>query len=176
MDTKLKDEEASLLLQCGSFWPDSMVDRSAFVKMLLHVLNVEAGTDHQVANWEEELTASGACNASGVVDVKHFAAFCLQGGIKGTGAVLGVLPRPQQEDKTLAAPSEPSNEMLAAANPQPARDPDKTLTLSTLRTAVIIGKQKKALPSLEDQAGAVVVVHSKEYVLGETLGQGGGGS
>eukprot|EP00971_Amphidinium_carterae_P139722 2768188-Amphidinium_carterae.1 len=29
------DEEASPLLQCGSFWPDSLVDKSLFVTMLL---------------------------------------------------------------------------------------------------------------------------------------------
>eukprot|EP00971_Amphidinium_carterae_P220256 4372658-Amphidinium_carterae.1 len=80
----LTHEETSVLLQCGSFWPDSMVDKVAFLEMLLHVLNVEAGTDYQIARWEEELTASGACNASGVVDVKHFVAFCQQGGIEGT--------------------------------------------------------------------------------------------
>eukprot|EP00971_Amphidinium_carterae_P197733 3924486-Amphidinium_carterae.1 len=32
------------------------------------------------------------------------------------------------------------------------------------------------LPSHEDQTGAVVVVDSKPYVLGESLGRGGGGS
>eukprot|EP00971_Amphidinium_carterae_P216971 4307220-Amphidinium_carterae.1 len=32
------------------------------------------------------------------------------------------------------------------------------------------------LPSPEDQAGAVVVVNSKQYVLGQRLGKGGGGS
>eukprot|EP00971_Amphidinium_carterae_P055023 1084169-Amphidinium_carterae.1 len=60
-------DDASLLLECGSFWPDSMVDRSSFMQMLAHALNVES---HGIQNkrWEEELTASGACNASGVVD------------------------------------------------------------------------------------------------------------
>eukprot|EP00971_Amphidinium_carterae_P188167 3735047-Amphidinium_carterae.1 len=46
-----------------------MVDESSFMKMLLHVLHVEAETDNRSERWEEELTASGACNASGVVDV-----------------------------------------------------------------------------------------------------------
>eukprot|EP00971_Amphidinium_carterae_P291656 5789972-Amphidinium_carterae.1 len=84
----LTHHEASLLLQCGSFWPDSMVDKRSFVKMLLHVLNVETQPDIQTERWEEELTASGACNASGVVDVKLFVAFCLEGGVKGTETVL----------------------------------------------------------------------------------------
>eukprot|EP00971_Amphidinium_carterae_P106656 2112810-Amphidinium_carterae.1 len=61
--------------QYGSFWPDSIVDKSSFMKILLHVLNVEAETDNRSERWEEELTASGACNASGVVDVKHVVAF-----------------------------------------------------------------------------------------------------
>eukprot|EP00971_Amphidinium_carterae_P311903 6199851-Amphidinium_carterae.1 len=66
-----------------------MVDKSSFMKMLLRVLNVEEGTDHQSERWEEELTASGACNAlSGVVDVKHFVAFCLQEGVEGAETVL----------------------------------------------------------------------------------------
>eukprot|EP00971_Amphidinium_carterae_P243199 4829667-Amphidinium_carterae.1 len=63
----LTDNDASLLLECGSFWPDSMVDKSSFMKMLVHALHVEA-RDAQSEHWEEELTASGACNASGVVD------------------------------------------------------------------------------------------------------------
>eukprot|EP00971_Amphidinium_carterae_P340194 6478403-Amphidinium_carterae.1 len=75
----LTDDDASLLLECGSFWPDSMVAKSSFMQMLVHALNVETHDIHS-ERWEEELTASGACNASGVVDVKHFVAFCLQGG------------------------------------------------------------------------------------------------
>eukprot|EP00971_Amphidinium_carterae_P113788 2254647-Amphidinium_carterae.1 len=63
----LTRDDASLLLEGGSYWPDSMVDKSSFVKMLVHVLNVETN-DIQSERWEEELTASGACNASGVVD------------------------------------------------------------------------------------------------------------
>eukprot|EP00971_Amphidinium_carterae_P173499 3439280-Amphidinium_carterae.1 len=63
----LTDDDASLLLECGSFWPDLMVDKSSFMNMLVHALNVEAH-DIQSERWEEALTASGACNASGVVD------------------------------------------------------------------------------------------------------------
>eukprot|EP00971_Amphidinium_carterae_P314762 6256892-Amphidinium_carterae.1 len=77
----LTHDDASLLLQCGSFWPDSMVERSSFMQMLAHAMNVEA-PDIQSERWEEELAASGACNASGVVDVKHFVDFCLQGGVE----------------------------------------------------------------------------------------------
>eukprot|EP00971_Amphidinium_carterae_P144408 2862001-Amphidinium_carterae.1 len=44
----------------------------------------------------------------------------------------------------------------------------------TLSPAVIGGQIP--LPSPEDQAGAVVVVDSKQYVLGERLGRGAGGS
>eukprot|EP00971_Amphidinium_carterae_P239823 4761094-Amphidinium_carterae.1 len=60
------------------------------MQMLLRVLNVEAGTDHESERWEEEeeLTASGACSASGVVDVKHFVDFCQQEGIEGAETVL----------------------------------------------------------------------------------------
>eukprot|EP00971_Amphidinium_carterae_P253531 5033641-Amphidinium_carterae.1 len=65
--------------------------------MLVHVLNVEAQPDSsETERWERELTASGACNASGVVDVKHFVAFCEQGGLQGAETVQGVLSRPQQ--------------------------------------------------------------------------------
>eukprot|EP00971_Amphidinium_carterae_P150720 2988309-Amphidinium_carterae.1 len=78
------------------------------MKMLLHALNLEAH-DIQRERWEKELTASGACNASGVVDVKHFVAFCLEGGVERAETVLGVLSIPQQKDEGLAAPSEPSN-------------------------------------------------------------------
>eukprot|EP00971_Amphidinium_carterae_P072861 1440935-Amphidinium_carterae.1 len=42
-------------------------------------------------------------------------------------------------------------------------------------SAAVIGEQTP-LPVPDDQAGAVVVVDSKHYVLGEKLGQGGGGS
>eukprot|EP00971_Amphidinium_carterae_P068277 1352139-Amphidinium_carterae.1 len=142
--------------------------------MLLHVLNVEAQPDIETDRWEEQLTASGAGNASGVVDIKHFVAFCLQGGIEGAETVLGALSRAQQENERLAGPSEPSNEMLAAINTHPARNPDRSLTLSSLRTAVI-GDQPP-LPLPKDQAGALVVVDSKTYVLRERLGSGAGGS
>eukprot|EP00971_Amphidinium_carterae_P068121 1348520-Amphidinium_carterae.1 len=84
----LTHEEASLLLQCASFWPDSMVDKSLFMKILLRVLNVEEGTDSQSERWEEELIASGACNASNLVDLKHFVAFCMEGGVEGAETVL----------------------------------------------------------------------------------------
>eukprot|EP00971_Amphidinium_carterae_P276058 5478060-Amphidinium_carterae.1 len=140
--------------------------------MLVHVLNVEP--DIQTEGWEEELAASGACDASGVVDVKHFVDFCLQGGLEGAETVHGVLFTMQEEDERLAAPPEPSEGMLAAANPHPARNPDKSLTLSTLPTAVI-GEQTP-LPLPKDQAGALLVVRSKTYVLGERLGSGAGGS
>eukprot|EP00971_Amphidinium_carterae_P132737 2629038-Amphidinium_carterae.1 len=36
--------------------------------------------------------------------------------------------------------------------------------------------EQAPLPSPEDQAGAVVVMHSKQYVLGERSGRGAGGS
>eukprot|EP00971_Amphidinium_carterae_P274062 5439323-Amphidinium_carterae.1 len=42
--------------------------------MLLCVLNVEGQPDIRT----ERLTALGFCNASGVVDVKRFVAFCLK--------------------------------------------------------------------------------------------------
>eukprot|EP00971_Amphidinium_carterae_P090248 1786672-Amphidinium_carterae.1 len=63
----LTNDDAALLLECGSFWPDSMVDKNSFMQMLVHALSVETH-DIQNEHWEEELTASGACNASGVVD------------------------------------------------------------------------------------------------------------
>eukprot|EP00971_Amphidinium_carterae_P019388 381764-Amphidinium_carterae.1 len=94
-----------------------MVDKSSFMQMLLHVLNVEAGTDHQIARWEEELTVSGARNRSDIVDVKHFVAFCMLGGVARVESVLGVLCRPQQEDERLADPSE--HERLDGATTKP---------------------------------------------------------
>eukprot|EP00971_Amphidinium_carterae_P249188 4946262-Amphidinium_carterae.1 len=54
----LTHEETAILWQCGSFWPDSMVDKSSFVKMLFHVLNLEAQPDSETERWEQELTAS----------------------------------------------------------------------------------------------------------------------
>eukprot|EP00971_Amphidinium_carterae_P101461 2008299-Amphidinium_carterae.1 len=131
----LTHDDASLLLECGSFWPDSMVDKSSFMEMLAHAMNVEAPYI-QSERWEEELTASGACNVSGVVDVKRFVAFCLQGGVARTETVQAVLSRPQQEDERWAAPSKPSNEMLAATKTNPSnplvRDLDwESWTLST---------------------------------------------
>eukprot|EP00971_Amphidinium_carterae_P198399 3937672-Amphidinium_carterae.1 len=87
--------------------------------MLLHALNVEAN-DIQSERCEEKLTASGACNAFGMVDVKHFVAFCLQGRIERAETVQGVLSRPQEDYERLAAPSEPLNEMLAARNTKPS--------------------------------------------------------
>eukprot|EP00971_Amphidinium_carterae_P240072 4766463-Amphidinium_carterae.1 len=147
-----------------------MVDKSAFVKMLLHVLNVEAHTDNPTKRCEEELTSFGACNASGVVDVKHFVAFCLPEGAEGTKNVLGVLSRPQQDYRWVDH-AEPSNEMLAATNTNPSNisGRDRGFISTTFEMA-------PPLPSLEDQAGAVLVVDSKQYVLGERLGHGAGGS
>eukprot|EP00971_Amphidinium_carterae_P031767 625846-Amphidinium_carterae.1 len=141
-----------------------MVDKSSFMQMLVHALNVQAH-DIQSERWEEELTACGACNASGVVDVKHFVAFCLQGGVERAETVQVLLPRPQQVDERLAAPSEPLNEMLAASNTNPSNPSGRDTGWSswTLSTAKI-GDQF-ALPSPDDQAGAVVVVDSKQYVL-----------
>eukprot|EP00971_Amphidinium_carterae_P011986 236407-Amphidinium_carterae.1 len=170
-----------LLLECGSFWPDSLVERSSFMQMLAHAMNVEAP---DIDRWEEELTASGACNASGLVDVNRFVAFCLQGGVERAETVLpGQLPRPQEEyedvgdsftiqegDKREAATS-----FIASQGKLEGiiRNPDRSLSFSELATA-IIGEQIPP-PPLEDKAGVVVVVDSKQYVLGERLGQGGTG-
>eukprot|EP00971_Amphidinium_carterae_P304503 6050812-Amphidinium_carterae.1 len=139
--------------------------------MLLHVLNVEAHPDIQTERWEEQLTASGACNESGVVDARHFVTFSQQGGAEGAKTGLGVLS--QHEPERLAAPSEPSNEMRAPTNPS-SSGRDTSLSSWTLSTA-IIGVQTP-LPVPKDQAGAVVVVNSTQYVLGERLGHGAGGS
>eukprot|EP00971_Amphidinium_carterae_P164258 3256415-Amphidinium_carterae.1 len=175
----VKFPEANLLLACGSFWPDSMVDKGSVMKMLVHVLNLEAPPDIEIEHWAFELAASGACNASGdsVVDMRCFIAFCLlQEHVEGTQTVLGGLPAPEQEDELLTAPSE----MRATINTKPRApsDPSGGDTISSswsLSTAEVVGEQP-TLPSLEDQAGVVLVVDSKEYVLGERLGHGGGGS
>eukprot|EP00971_Amphidinium_carterae_P053140 1046688-Amphidinium_carterae.1 len=174
----LNSEEASLLLQCSFFWPDSMVDASSFMKMLAHVLNLEAQSDVQVEQWEEELIAFGACPAPGVVDVKRLVALILIGD-EGPKHMLGVLSRPPQEDQRLAALSEASNDMLATINTKPGgpnhpSGGDMSSSSWTLSTAVL-GEQTP-LPLPDDHAGAVVVVQSKQYVLGERLGRGGGGS
>eukprot|EP00971_Amphidinium_carterae_P274115 5440294-Amphidinium_carterae.1 len=158
------------------------------MQTLLHALHVET---FDMERWEEELTASGACNTSGVVDVKHFVTFCLQGGVEGTcfchrcgvvdvkhfvvlclqrcfgraGNVLGVFSRLQQQIATNTNRSEPLG-----------RDCHRdTSLLSKTMSTTKSGKQIP-LPSLADQAGAVVVVESKQYVLGERLGRGAGGS
>eukprot|EP00971_Amphidinium_carterae_P315729 6275983-Amphidinium_carterae.2 len=137
----LTHEEASLLLQCGCFWPDSMVDKSSFMKMLLHVLDVEEQPDIQTERWEEELTASGACDASGVVDLKHFVAFCLRGGVeRAETPVQGVLfTMLEEDDERLAAPSEPTTEIVAATNTNPSNSLGRDLDWEswTLSTAVI---------------------------------------
>eukprot|EP00971_Amphidinium_carterae_P037553 738333-Amphidinium_carterae.1 len=168
----LTDDDAALVLlyECGSFWPDSMVDKGSFMKMLVRALNVEAH-DIQSERWEEELTLSGACNASGVVDVKHFVTFCLEGGVERAKTVVGELFTIQEGDERLAATSSIASQ---GAHNGIIIDPDRSLSISSLLTAVI-GEQMP-LPSPEDQAGAVVVVDSKQYVLGERLGHGAGGS
>eukprot|EP00971_Amphidinium_carterae_P336009 6472131-Amphidinium_carterae.1 len=100
----LRHDEASLLSRSGSFWPGSMVDKSLFMKMLLHVLNVEAQLDIQTERWEEQLTASG--------------------GVKGAETVLGTLARPRQEDERLVATS------LTASQAEPKgifTNPDRSL-------------------------------------------------
>eukprot|EP00971_Amphidinium_carterae_P181231 3595152-Amphidinium_carterae.1 len=89
-----------------------------------------------------------------------------------------------RRQQRLATPSEPSHQMLAAVNTKP-RGPsnpsgeDKGLISTTmscrLDSTTFIGEQIP-LPLLEDQACAVVVVDSKQYVLGERLGRGAGGS
>eukprot|EP00971_Amphidinium_carterae_P205286 4074443-Amphidinium_carterae.1 len=143
----LTHDDTSLLLECGSFWPDSMVDKSSFMQMLLHALNVEAN-DTQRECWEKILTASGACNASGVVDVKHIVAFCRRSEI-----VQGGLSRPQQEDEILAAASEPLSEMLAATNTNPSKPlgRDTSLISSTMSTAKTGEQIPLPLPLPEDQ-------------------------
>eukprot|EP00971_Amphidinium_carterae_P120179 2380899-Amphidinium_carterae.1 len=156
-------EEADLLRHCGFFWPNSRVDKSSFMKILASVLNVEVQLDIQTERWEEELTASGACNASGEVDVTHFVALRLLG-VEGAETVQSVLSRPQQENWRVAGPSGRSNEMLAAVNnkaggPNHPSGGDMSSSSWTLSTAVI-GEQSR-LPSPEDQAGALVVVNSK---------------
>eukprot|EP00971_Amphidinium_carterae_P123036 2435898-Amphidinium_carterae.1 len=98
----LTHEEASLLLQCGYFWPDSMVDKGSFMKMLRHILDVEAETDIQTERREEELAASGACNARGVVDVKHYVSREMWKSI-GRVAILRMLAQSKLEDELLAA-------------------------------------------------------------------------
>eukprot|EP00971_Amphidinium_carterae_P011214 220884-Amphidinium_carterae.1 len=128
-----------------------MVDKSSFVKMLLHVLQ-DAQPDFQTERCEEELTTSGACDASGVVNVRHFVTFSQQGGVEGAETMLGLLSRPQQEDERLAAPSEPSNKNMFANHRSGGDMSSSTWTLST---AVIGGQTPLPLP--EDQAGAVVL-------------------
>eukprot|EP00971_Amphidinium_carterae_P217158 4311054-Amphidinium_carterae.1 len=145
-----------------------MVEKSSFVKMLLHVLHAEAHPDIQSERWEEELTASGARDASGVVDVRHFVTFSQQGGVEGPKTVQGAFT----ETERRAAPLEPSNEKLAAIKPGGPFNPDRSLSISSLSTAVIGGQTP--LPSPADQAGALVVVNSTQYVLGERLGHGAG--
>eukprot|EP00971_Amphidinium_carterae_P205205 4072522-Amphidinium_carterae.1 len=125
-----------------------MVDKSSFAKMLIHVLNVEfvEARDSQTDRFEEELNASAACNAFGMVDVKHFVD-CLQGGEEGTENMLGTLSRSQQKDGRLAGTS------FTASQATPVGiiiNPDKTLSMSSLSTAVI-GEQIP-LPSPKDQA------------------------
>eukprot|EP00971_Amphidinium_carterae_P269331 5343028-Amphidinium_carterae.1 len=108
-----------------------MVDKSSFVKMLLHVLHVEAHPDIQSERWEEELTASGACDASGVVDVRHFVTFSQQRGAEGAESMLGGLSTPQQETERLAAPSETSNKNMLANHPSVGDMSSSSWTLST---------------------------------------------
>eukprot|EP00971_Amphidinium_carterae_P168190 3332419-Amphidinium_carterae.3 len=116
----LTHDDACLLLDCSSLWPDSMVDKSSFMKMLVHVLNMEPqDIQSECCNWEKELTASGACNASGVVHVRRFLTFCLLGGVERAETMRGVLSTPHQEDERLAAISEPTNEIVAATNTNP---------------------------------------------------------
>eukprot|EP00971_Amphidinium_carterae_P110457 2188132-Amphidinium_carterae.1 len=74
-----------------------MVDKSSFVEMLLHVLNVETQPDIQVERWEEELIACGACDASGVVDAKHFVSREMWKSI-GRVAILRVLAKSKQDE------------------------------------------------------------------------------
>eukprot|EP00971_Amphidinium_carterae_P005524 109753-Amphidinium_carterae.1 len=112
--------------------------------MLLHVLHVEAHPDIQIERWEEELTASGACDASGVVDVMHFVTFSQQGGVEGAKTVLGAFAAffkrllgvlfKQLEPERLAAPLEPSHEKLAIKPGGPC-NPDRSLSISSLSTA-----------------------------------------
>eukprot|EP00971_Amphidinium_carterae_P340349 6478653-Amphidinium_carterae.1 len=148
-----------------------MVDKSSVMKMLLHVLDVETETCIQTEQWQEELTASGACSASGVVDVKHFVAFCLQ------RRLTRVLRRNQ--NRAMGVVKTAADDLMAAINtnqesPSNPSGSDMNSSSWTLSTAVI-GKQSP-LPSPEDQTGAVVVMGSKQYVLGKRLGQGAGGS
>eukprot|EP00971_Amphidinium_carterae_P189151 3755070-Amphidinium_carterae.1 len=153
-----------------------MVDKSPFLKMLLRVLTVEAGTDYQTARWEEELTASGACNASGVVDVKHFVSREMWKSI-GRVAILRVLAKSKIEDGLLAATrfvmshgaewpaplEQPTNATLVGntnqGSPSHPSDGDMSSSSWTLSTAEIGGQIP--LPSPKDQAGAVVGVDSK---------------
>eukprot|EP00971_Amphidinium_carterae_P252906 5020857-Amphidinium_carterae.1 len=129
-----------------------MVDKNSFLTMLPHVLNGEADADNQSERWQKVLTESGACNALGVVDVDHFVRFCLLFRVEGR----------------LDAPLEPLNKRLAATNTNPGGPShpaggDMSSSSWTLSAAVIGGQIP--LPSPEDQAGAVVVVDSEQYVL-----------
>eukprot|EP00971_Amphidinium_carterae_P035090 690827-Amphidinium_carterae.1 len=99
----LTREEASLLLHCGSFWPDSMVEKASFMQMLRHILDVEAEPDVRTQHREQEdLAASGACNTRGVVDVKHYVSREMWKSI-GRVAILRVLAQSKLEDELLAA-------------------------------------------------------------------------
>eukprot|EP00971_Amphidinium_carterae_P209093 4148179-Amphidinium_carterae.1 len=79
-----------------------MVDKGHFMQMLLHILDVEAETDVEMERREEELTASGACNASGLVDVKHYVSREMWKSI-GRVAILRVLAQSKLENELLAA-------------------------------------------------------------------------
>eukprot|EP00971_Amphidinium_carterae_P230565 4575835-Amphidinium_carterae.1 len=170
--------EAALLLECGSFWPDSMVEQSSFVKMLLHILKLEVQPDIQASRWEEELaasrweeeiTASGACNASGVVDVKHFVSREMWKSI-GRVAILRVLAKSKVEDTLLAAtrfvvshgaewqppaPSEPSRAMRVGINTNqrsPSIPSGGDMSSSDWSLSLAVFGEQIPLPSPEDQA------------------------
>eukprot|EP00971_Amphidinium_carterae_P318680 6334472-Amphidinium_carterae.1 len=67
---RLSAEEATTLLQSGSFWPGSMLDKDTFMELLANVLSLEFY--YQISEWEKQLIATGALGDAGKVDVQRF--------------------------------------------------------------------------------------------------------
>eukprot|EP00971_Amphidinium_carterae_P046422 914028-Amphidinium_carterae.1 len=65
-------EEAAILLQSGSFWPGSTLDKDTFMALLANVLSLEF--PYQISEWEKQLVATGALGDAGEVDVQLFVA------------------------------------------------------------------------------------------------------
>eukprot|EP00971_Amphidinium_carterae_P108034 2138748-Amphidinium_carterae.1 len=140
---RLSAEEAAILWQSGSFWPDSVLDKDTFMELLTNVLSLEFPP---ISEWEKQLVASGAQCDDGKVDVRRFVA---ASSVSTTPTAPNTIVMPEVGLQPLAPTSSTVSQTAA-----PQEDASEISRMSAMTTTS--GDVQLLLPTIEVTAGAVV--------------------